>query len=540
MVHYSLSHPHLERHLKELTENATKYCAKQQTNPNPDLYDDELWDLAKGQCTHSREPKASLTPRLPGSLSTISSMLIIFIILCRSSTKLSSIYHRIMFGLSISDILFSAAIGLSTLPMPAPGTNFWADTNRIGGTRIGNTQTCTAQGFFFHYGLASIVCYNVSLCFYYLCAIGFKMKQENMQRYVEPFLHLVPAAVAIWLSVPHLFTQGYNTGFHPWCMVIPEPNFCQDNDKYECERGASEDEFLVLDRRMVMFVLSLSLCALSLALTCYKVFQYERILVIAQRRGNIMIRQTIRHGGADHPTEGRLLSIQGESGDFYVEGNIMERIEVSHKITRVILFQSFLYVASYFATLFFTVLNVSLGTKKQTKNNYYRELTMLPLQGMFTFIIFIFHKVYNMKRVDPSLSVCKALWNIFVRGDADDSFLMSRMYLASLGNATREQYALRYYNDQDDEESIVHMDGEREGVEEHDEEEEKHSESESRKKEYTSVTSSGTKKDPSGEISDFPSSFLSIDSNILSMQTPSLLSGNLSGFDEVAIERSTP
>ena len=90
---------------------------------------------------------AAIVPRITGSMSVISSSLIITIIL-RSTRKLSTVYHRIMFGMSCADILGSIAMSLTTLPMPSedvPST--WA------GTRLGNVYTCTAQGFLFILGI---------------------------------------------------------------------------------------------------------------------------------------------------------------------------------------------------------------------------------------------------------------------------------------------------------------------------------------------------------------------------------------------------
>jgi hypothetical protein len=63
-------------------------------------------------------PYAVWATRCSGSLSTVSSFIIIYIIL-QSKTRLSSIYHRIMFGLSIADIIGSVSMALASWPMPS-------------------------------------------------------------------------------------------------------------------------------------------------------------------------------------------------------------------------------------------------------------------------------------------------------------------------------------------------------------------------------------------------------------------------------------
>ena len=106
---------------------------------------------------------SSVSPRFSGGLSAISSAFVIYLIV-RSEIKLSTIYHRIVFGMCCVDIIGSLACSLASLPMP---TEFpdddWYDT--WDGTRLGNTRTCEAQGFFSTFGLVTMFAYNSMLCF---------------------------------------------------------------------------------------------------------------------------------------------------------------------------------------------------------------------------------------------------------------------------------------------------------------------------------------------------------------------------------------
>jgi hypothetical protein len=104
-------------------------------------------------------PLIQVAPIFSGSLSAISSTLIIYVIL-RSQTGLSSIYHRIMFGMSIADILSSVSIALSTLPMPSFMPQEKDFEYRWTGPRLGNTSTCNAQGFFQTFGILCMFTYN--------------------------------------------------------------------------------------------------------------------------------------------------------------------------------------------------------------------------------------------------------------------------------------------------------------------------------------------------------------------------------------------
>ena len=52
-----------------------------------------------------------------GGLSAISSLLILFFVL-RSKDGLSTIYHRIMFGLACAEFLGSLSMALTSVPLP--------------------------------------------------------------------------------------------------------------------------------------------------------------------------------------------------------------------------------------------------------------------------------------------------------------------------------------------------------------------------------------------------------------------------------------
>ena len=112
-----------------------------------------------------------------------------------------------MFAISIADILGSIAMGLNTLPMPKdyypdPRYQWWGD-------RLGNTQTCVAQGFFFVFGTTTMFGYNAMLCVYYTCAIAFKMKEQQIVRRVEPWLHIIPLVGGLVYAVIPLVLKSY-------------------------------------------------------------------------------------------------------------------------------------------------------------------------------------------------------------------------------------------------------------------------------------------------------------------------------------------
>jgi hypothetical protein len=159
-----------------------------------------------------------VVPRVSASISLISSLLIICIIF-RSLTRLNSIYHRIMFGISVADIIVSTAIVFARSAMPRQGISkaldfYFASCDH----RRGTIQTCNIQGFFFAVGSLLTSTYNSSLCWYYYCVIVKAMSDEAIRKRMEPFMHGIPIIWSLGPGITFLFLDAYNPGV-AWCTV---------------------------------------------------------------------------------------------------------------------------------------------------------------------------------------------------------------------------------------------------------------------------------------------------------------------------------
>ena len=159
-----------------------------------------------------------VTPRITGSISILSSALIIHVIM-RSSTRLSSTYHRIMMSMSIHDIIGSVAVALTSLPFPKDDK--WVDVYNYDGMRLGNYATCSAQGFLQFYGFFGSYFYYQFLVVYYVCTVVFAMQPKRINTLVEPFMHIITIAISIWFSLDILLDEGYNPAPRgtSWCTM---------------------------------------------------------------------------------------------------------------------------------------------------------------------------------------------------------------------------------------------------------------------------------------------------------------------------------
>ena len=99
-------------------------------------------------------------------------------------------YHRLLWAMSTYDILESIWNFASTWPLPADEPlnvgSFWQP--------IGNTQTCSAQGFFLTLSVA-VPIYNACLALYYLLVINYRCTDLYICKWIEPSMH---AVVFLW------------------------------------------------------------------------------------------------------------------------------------------------------------------------------------------------------------------------------------------------------------------------------------------------------------------------------------------------------
>jgi len=310
---------------------------------------------------------AALVPRITGTLSAVSSSMIIFLIF-RSQVKLSTIYHRIMFAMSIADILAATAMALTTLPMPRNGDSVWFNEFEYKydeqpwekQTKFGNYQTCQAQGFFFSAGISIMFAYNTVLCVYYACAIGFNMRDKDICKKFEPYFHIVPLLLGLAPSIP-AFVLGY---YRPisndaWCTLQPG-------------RQGQNHARLIFTQLMLASIGTL----LPVTLICFG-------LIIWRVRKNY-----------------KRLALLADQNKIHVE----QRVNDAHRNTKLIILQSAAYSGAFVLTLVFpfvrTILHQSLrGYLKDSEKAEFSYVFMgklmlvfMPLQGFFNFIIFLWHK----------------------------------------------------------------------------------------------------------------------------------------------------
>ena len=307
----------------------------------------------------------------------------------RSNKKLSTIYHRIMFGMSIADILGSVAMGLTTIPMPHQEMDNENNYSlHEGNTKLGNDFTCAAQGFFIFFGLTYVFMYNASLWTYYAYSIASNMSEEKIKTRVEPFLHLTPTLLSSLISSMPFFisSEGY--------VASNERPYCTLHDMSQDVPTVANVLPLPMRIPFLFCIISVFVVALtSFVLIIHKVWWTERNL--------------------------RRLNTNNDSSpdDDVVDDNENIVTPVSQqdlrKNVRAVLIQASAYFLSYIVCTF--LLFYLLGKRNKKSILIKEAAVLLTMQGFFNCVIFVSHKIYTFKQIDKNNRICAILW-MLLRG----------------------------------------------------------------------------------------------------------------------------
>ena len=373
--------------------------------------------------------EGSIVANISGSFSAASSALIVYIIL-RSRRKLSSIYHRIMFGMSVAGIMGSVSMALATLPMPSHMPREEEFDLSWSGPRLGNTHTCNAQGFFFMFGVCTMFCYNSALCSYYCAAIAFRIKEKNIRKYIEPWLHGFSIGVPLVFAIAPLAGNLYNpSSFEdvPWCLISVYPVDCDYRSDgiaetdVECIRGGGKLFMLVPRIIMVTTFMTLTSVILCLSIVLWRVIKTDRAITAIC---NTLPRRTRNHRDNHQAREN-------------VAEDVPNIARKQNHNSKVVLIQAMAYVFSLVFTLTFPTLNALKDLNPQSsfaqgvgRMSDTLETSFLPLQGVFNFIIFLGHKIYNRRRdwAHEDESICQIIRQLFA-GSVEEPVFISRITL---------------------------------------------------------------------------------------------------------------
>lgn len=187
-------------------------------------------------------------------LSFLSSFLIIQHVVRNSIKKgKSRTYDRMVFGLSLTDMISSAGIFASRIfygvnRQPLPGE-----------------PSCTALAFAIVTAVGCSSLYNACLSIYFMLIVCFNVTDRVIAIYLEPTFHFLCIPLVLLTSVLAIFAEMYNpTGYQIGCWLNAYPADC----KHDCERGEDWGWHIKQTSLGVFYAVSVTLVATNVMLYC--------------------------------------------------------------------------------------------------------------------------------------------------------------------------------------------------------------------------------------------------------------------------------
>ena len=306
----------------------------------------------------------------------------------RSDKGLCSPYSRIIFGLSIADIMQSLGIIISPLAAPSGTLDApWA---------MGSTGFCSATGFILNIGGLAVPFYTLFLTHYFLQRIKYKLTPAQFARKLECRI-----TTCIWIF-PFIgglvgWVNGY---FNPsiggsLCMMIGKPLRCNIDPKTygDCARGQNAplaSLFLVV----LPLVLSFAMIIINLARFTLNVYQQEQMFKPTNQEPT---------SGSDG-NECRNDTSSAADVDSGIRDEGSRRVPGS--LAKQSLVQSSLYIASFIICYFPITISIIMAALHMIPPawTYWCVSIFWPLGGFFNILIYTRPKVSRYKDSNPEYS----------------------------------------------------------------------------------------------------------------------------------------
>lgn len=228
--------------------------------------------------SRSKQIALAMVPKFSSVLSLLGSGWIVVEVL--TETKIPKVrhpYHRLLLAMAIYDILESVWNFMSTWPIPKGTPNVYG--------AIGNTATCSVQGYFLTLSVA-VPIYNAFLALYYMLVIVYGYKDDRIKVFIEPAMHIV---AFIWAAGTATVSAGMGliNNANLWCWIAPYPNDCLDSRRYgsdqsTCTRGDNAwiYRWAFYFAPLWSCILFATLCTLAV----YRKVKYHDMLTLRYRR----------------------------------------------------------------------------------------------------------------------------------------------------------------------------------------------------------------------------------------------------------------
>eukprot|EP00551_Chaetoceros_affinis_P006728 CAMPEP_0203674902 /NCGR_PEP_ID=MMETSP0090-20130426/17887_1 /ASSEMBLY_ACC=CAM_ASM_001088 /TAXON_ID=426623 /ORGANISM="Chaetoceros affinis, Strain CCMP159" /LENGTH=358 /DNA_ID=CAMNT_0050540901 /DNA_START=27 /DNA_END=1104 /DNA_ORIENTATION=+ len=336
---------------------------------------------------------------ITGSISCTASITLIIMIL-RSNLKLGTVYRRLVFGISIFDLIQSISQALSSVMMPAG--SFWG--------AAGNDITCGIQGLMTVIGVSGATLYSLSLSIYFIAVIKFNMSDRTITSRLEPYLHIVPILYSL-VSAVAIYASGLFNPAGAICFIAPNLSTC-GNDKDCIDR--MEQIFVILSvlfsGGLVMFVFAMNCVAMSVIYwTEYSLSKKNQVYQTSW----IQNHQHVDRPSHDTTVEPSPLAARLSRPS---RASLQRRKEISKRAIAYIIGYLLTYTPSCCYRVWEFYASDGAPYTLQILSRVF-----FPLQGLLNIIIYTFPHVLSRYDANNDYSWIRAFWEVVKSGGDKDN-----------------------------------------------------------------------------------------------------------------------
>jgi len=343
------------------------------------------------------------------SLSCLASITIAIMILRSDGGLASSPYRRIIFGLSIGDILQSLGIFLGPFASPIDTPNaLWAE---------GNLHSCDAAGFILVFGGSMVPLYTFSLSLYFLLRVKYRMSRADFAKRVEWIIHTMIISFCLIGSGIILVTGSFNaTRAGSLCAPVAYPLGCDTQTDLigECTRGRNALIFFIVFYYLPSFLSFIGMIVCLGTLTQYVYAQEAKLRKATSAQNQDLTKSCCRwtkhRSGIVEDNDNEELCPQGQ--------RIRRARENLRSFSRETLVQSGLYMFAFLTTysFLFIWLFMSLSGAEDQRWTFLAISVTWPLGGLFNILVYTRPKVAVLKASYPTYPWILMLFTVVMAG----------------------------------------------------------------------------------------------------------------------------
>lgn len=309
-------------------------------------------------------------------------------------------FKRILFLISVADILQSVGIFLS--PFAVPSSHEFAYWGH------GNRASCSFVGLIFVMGSTWVPLYSATLAIYYYAKLHLKIRNKEFSRKIEKWSHRFNISFVVVLNIIALATKAINP--------VTYGNLCSysgtglDNGDHEIAKVINTVIFLLATVFIPILSLLVILCLLSRLL--WDIILREKHLSSAP------VSNTVNSSSVSQNQQQQQEELGFDSNHSQVRDEAMTRQVLAASYKQEMISQLVLYSLAYTVTyLPWAAINIMFTLNKTPSDILIFIVQMFaPLEGLFNILIITRPARRVLRTKSPHIGRWKAFWIVLSNG----------------------------------------------------------------------------------------------------------------------------